>query len=386
MKIAFDAQLLFEEQKTGIGWYIAKLIENSVTDDDNEYYLNYFSFRHQKEKLQTLSPYLRENVKPQICKWMPLGLSKKIERFIEFPYRAYMPEDVDITQFFHYKIPKGAKGLNGVVIYDMVWKRYPETMSDEVRADMDRTMDDIKERADFIITISEFSKKEIAELLPYPEDKIFVVPCGVDFDRFYVMDDEDIINSVKLKYDIHGDYILYLGTLEPRKNIENLVRAYHMCMERCTGSFKEAFPKLVIAGKKGWKYESILNLVKEFNLEAQVIFTGYVENDDVTPLLNGAEIFVFPSLYEGFGMPPLEAMACGTPVVVSNDSSLPEVVEDAGMLVDSKDVLDIASGIGKILEDKDFASQLREKGIQQAQKFKWQESAIKLNTIYKQLN
>ena len=222
------------------------------------------------------------------------------------------------------------------------------------------------------------------------------------------MDDSSIVESVKKKYHILGDYILYLGTLEPRKNIENLIRAYQLCFLQGKGIDKPEeldnhngycdnnpeiedkeevtiFPKLVIAGKKGWKYESIMELVREFHLEEQVICTGYVANEDVTPLINGASLFAFPSLYEGFGMPPLEAMACGTPVLVSNTSSLPEVVKDAGIQVDCLSTESIAEGMLKVLEDKAFGEELKKKGLSQAKKFSWENSAEMLNEVYKDL-
>ena len=176
--------------------------------------------------------------------------------------------------------------------------------------------------------------------------------------------------------------------MEPRKNIETLIRAYQRLLTAGPSRFGQnpsAFPKLVLAGKNGWLYDSIFQLVKEFHLENQVIFTGYVDESDAAPLLCGARMFVFPSLYEGFGIPPLEAMACGTPVIVSDCASLPEVVGDAGLLVPPTDIEKLAESMNRLLKDDQLHTALREAGLKRAGQFTWKASAKKLVQIYRMM-
>ena len=244
------------------------------------------------------------------------------------------------------------------------------------------------QRADVILTVSEFSRQEIHHYLGIPLEKIHVVYNGVDPEQYHPDYREGRIQEVKAKYNIPGSYILYLGTLEPRKNIETLIRAYQRLLTAGPSRFGQppsAFPKLVLAGKKGWLYDSIFQLVKEFHLENQVIFTGYVDESDAAPLLCGARMFVFPSLYEGFGIPPLEAMACGTPVIVSDCASLPEVVGDAGLLVPPTDIEKLAESMNRLLKDDQLHAALREVGLKRAGQFTWKASAKKLVQIYRMM-
>lgn len=217
-----------------------------------------------------------------------------------------------------------------------------------------------------ILAISLSTKREIAEHYPRAAGKIEVTYLGYDKDMFNPIIFKTKIQDVKKKYGINGDYILYLGTLKPNKNVEGLVGAYKI--------IKDENPdlKLVIAGKKGWLYETIFEKVKELGLKQDVIFTDFVPEEDKPHLLAGAKVFTNPSFWEGFGIPVLEAMAVGTPVVVSDVGSLPEVVGSAGVMVNPENAGSIATGIKSALERGDALSS---KGIEQASKFSWTSTA-----------
>ena len=380
MKIAFDVQNLFELQKTGIGQTVKMLVENSILDENNEFQLNYFAFRKKNEKQNYLQPYVKSNVSLQCCGWMPLALYKRIWNFLPIPYSIFMREKVDVTQFFNYFIPPGVKGKKAVFIYDMVWKACPETMDTETKKFMDRNVINASCRADIIITVSDFSKQEIQKYLSIPANKIQVVYGGVDLERFNANYQNVQIDQVKKKYGIRKDYFLYLGTLEPRKNIVKLIEAYSLFKKKN----KDA-PVLVIAGKKGWQYEEILQAGKRLGIEESVIFTGYIEDDEAPLLLCGAVSFVFPSIYEGFGLPVLEAMACDIPVIAADAASLPEVVGEAGLLVDPYSTESIADAMQKIWENTTLRQELCAKGRNRVKKFTWENNAKKLLAIYKNM-
>lgn len=376
MKIAFDAQSLLEEEKTGIGWTIKMLVEGMIQDEDNEYSLNYFAFRNKKEKNERMSRYKSINTAVNCCGWMPLGVYHKIWNTIPVPYALLFPQEADVTIFFNYTVPPGVKGKTAVFIYDMVWKACPETMEESNRAFMDKNTRTACERADMIITISEFSRREIVKYMDIPEEKVKVVPCGVDLERFHPNYSPADVQKAKEKYGINGEYLLYLGTLEPRKNLMYLIESYAMLYAE-----NRAVPDLVIAGKKGWQYDGLFQKVEECGLSSKVIFTGYVDEEDVPLLLKGARVFVFPSLYEGFGLPPLEAMACGTPVIVSNVSSLPEVVADAAILVDIEKKDALKDAIKTVCQEKSLQKELQDKGIKRASSFTWEKSTDVLKKI-----
>ena len=230
------------------------------------------------------------------------------------------------------------------------------------------------------MTVSEFSKREIIKYLNIKEEKIVVMPNGVDGDFFYPRQKEEI-EQIKDRFQIKKEYFLYLGTLEPRKNIERLLEAYARLREER----EENIPFLVLAGQKGWLYDSIFQLVEKLGLKEQVLFTGYIKQEDVPALLSGAIAFIFPSLYEGFGMPPLEAMACGTAVITSNTSSLPEVIGEAGILINPYSVEEIKEAMKKVWKEKDLAERLRKAGRERAREYTWERSARVLKKVYLEL-
>lgn len=231
-------------------------------------------------------------------------------------------------------------------------------------------------RASKIIAISQFTKRDIIKTYQVDPKKIVVVYPGYQKIQSYssgelcpVLGTDDLkLKVVKEKYKISGNYILYLGTLKPSKNIEGLIRAYHILVT----SRQLAGIDLVIAGKKGWLYQDIFRLVKRLGLEKRVIFTGFVSDEEAEVLLRGAEVFVLPSFWEGFGIPVLEAMAAGAPVVCSNRASLPEVVGKAAVLVDPRMPEKIAEGIKKVVSDESIRQKLVKEGRRRVRLFSWE--------------
>ncbi|MDD3036230.1 MAG: glycosyltransferase family 1 protein, partial [Candidatus Saccharimonadaceae bacterium] len=314
------------------------------------------------------------------CKWFHDAIYRMIWSFLPIPYSLFFPKDVDVTMFFNYVIPPGVKGRKVTIVYDMAYKAYPETVRKRTKDMLDIALKKSCKRADKIITISEFSKREIIKYLGIKEDKIVVMPCGVNYSLYHNAYTEEEVSVVTAKYDIKNKYLLYLGTLEPRKNINRLIQAYALIKNTVPD-----LPKLVLAGRKGWMYDNIFEIVKELKLEKDIIFTGYVDEKHTPILMKGAEIFLFPSLYEGFGMPPLEAMACGTPVLVSNVASLPEVVGDAGVLVDPLSTQSIRDGLELLLKNNELRIELSRKGLERVKTFSWDRSVEIVAHVFEEL-
>ena len=299
MKIAFDAQLLFENQKTGIGWNAKMMIDHLIQDPDVECELNCFLMRDKMRAKKILEEYHKKGCQINQSKWMPARIYNHLERLLPIPYQWIFGKNAELTQFFNYTIPFGVSGKKITIVHDMAFQAYPETVTKRTYRWLHSNLKTYCTRADVILTVSEFSKQEIQMYLHVPSDKIQVVYNGVDMDKYHTDYSQQQIEHIKKDYQISGDYLLFLGTLEPRKNIESLVTAYGLLKQE-----KKQVPKLVLAGKKGWMYDLIFELVKKLGLVSDVIFTGYVAEEDVPILMCGASIFVFPSLYEGFGIPP----------------------------------------------------------------------------------
>lgn len=380
MKIAFDASPLAGEQISGVGWCEANLID-AVTElhPYDSYRFEYFTLRHSAEKRKRLKPFAKGKI-PLRPSFNSPFLYRAATVFLPVPYRLFFGDWADITHFFNYIVPPFVHGKTVVTVHDMVLHAYPETMRTRTRLLLQLNLKQSMKRADLIVTDSEFSRSEIAKNYPDYAHKVRVVPCGVDLKRFHPVHDPDEIARVQRAHQIPGDYFLYLGTLEPRKNLVRLIRAYAKLRER-----HETVPYLVLAGGKGWQYESIFAAVKRLGLEKYVLFPSYIPAYDMPALYSGAKAFLFPSLYEGFGMPPLEAMACGTPVLTSNAASLPEAVGDAALKVDPLKAGAILRGMEMLLTDKSLCDRLSKAGLARAQQMSWEHAAEKLYAVYREV-
>lgn len=230
--------------------------------------------------------------------------------------------------------------------------------------------------ADRILTASEHSRKDISRLLRVPEEKVVVTYYGVEA-AFQLRDRSQCFKRVDTKYRTSDKYVISVGELHPGKNFVRLIEAFSSLKARSLPH------KLVIVGKKGWKYEQIFGAVRGLGLQDEIIFTGYVPEEDLPLLYGGAELCVYPTLYEGFGLPAMEAMACGTPLVASNVSSLPEVVDDAGILFNPYNVDEIAEAIYEVLDNEELRRELIRKGLKRAKKFSWKKTATETLEVYR---
>lgn len=372
MKVSIELQPCLKN-KSGIGIYTYELTKRLQNFGDIEFEGNIFNFLNRNNIEKDIEGL---NIKKNVCTLFPYGIYRKIWRHVPIKYNFLFRKKTDIYQFFNFIVPPNISGKVITTIHDLTYILYPDTMDENNRRSLEQDMFHTVRNADYIITISENSRKDIVEHLGVKESKIQVIYPGVD-EVYKKVSSSEEINAVKKKYNITGKYLLYLGTLEPRKNIETIIRAYN----RFQKYHKEDI-KLVLAGKKGWLYESIFKLVKDFGIENEVIFTDYIADGDKGPLYQGAEIFLFPSLYEGFGIPVIEAMASRVPVITSNSSSLPEVAGNAAIITEPLDYKKISASIERILNEDGLREKMINEGIKQAEKFNWDSSAEKLKNIY----
>lgn len=379
MKIAVNIQPMLHSVKSGIGFYQQELMKALFdADEEDSFLLQYFDPR--KKQGDPSVKFGKSNVSSEPCKWFSATLYQLLWTFLPIPYRLFFRSRPDVTMFFNYYLPPFSRGKKVLVVYDTVVKDYPETMNFKTRIMLKLTLKRSIKRADKIITISEFSKQQIMKHFNVADEDIVIIPCAADSQKFRpVPDRESVRREVCPKYGINGEYYLYLGNLEPRKNIARLVEAYGEALKR-----KADLPLLVIAGGKGWLYEEIFSRVEELKLSDRVVFTGYVDDEDVPLLMNGARAFCFPSLYEGFGMPPLEAMSCGVPVIVSDRTSLPEVTGDCGIAVDPENVREISDALIQMTDDGYTAAE-GINCIERAKLFSWKKSADTLQNLLEEL-
>jgi alpha-1,3-rhamnosyl/mannosyltransferase len=375
MNIAFDPSPVLSESKTGIGYYTESVIKEIIKNfPDNNYSLEYFSFKGKNDKF--VSEFLRNNVKPNPCKWFKDGWYKLIRSFIPVPYPFFFGKTSDVYLFCNFYVPPFVSGKKILVVHDLVFRDLPETVNFKTKTALNLLFKKSLKYADAIITDSDFTKERLFHYYPFTKEKqVKTVYCGVYAERFSA---EGNISGVKQKYNIGGNYFIYLGTIEPRKNLQNLIKAYNKFLLQNSGDL----PKLVIAGGKGWLYGEIFSTVKDLHLEQNVIFTGYVDETDIAALIKGADIFCFVTLYEGFGLPVLEAMACGTAVISSGTSAIPETAGDAALLINPLDINGIADGLTMLYKDAGLRESLIVKGFEQVNKFTWKKTAEEIAGLF----
>lgn len=354
-------------KRSGIGMYTYELAKRMQSRNGLEFVGNVFNFLGRNDNTPSLTG-IEMPIRTQ--KSMPYGVYRRIWHGVPLTYSMMFPP-ADLSVFFNYIVPPRIQGHSINTICDMTYLRYPETMDQKNLTRISKDIHYSIERSDAIVTISEFSKREIHDLLDVPNEKISVIYSAASLSDEMVEEQE-----IRAKYAINRPYMLYIGNVEPRKNVVRLLHAYRMLKKESNVSHQ-----LVLAGGGGWRNEAIYRELRDLEESGDVILTGYISTPEKNALYAYADAFVFPSIYEGFGMPPLEAMHFGCPVVCANAASLPEVVGGAAQLVDPMDVVSIADGIWKVLSNQGYAAELIKQGYEQEKKFTWERSAQQLEQL-----
>jgi alpha-1,3-rhamnosyl/mannosyltransferase len=267
---------------------------------------------------------------------------------------------------------------NVVVVHDLGFLFHSEYLNERDLRYYKRLVPRSIRRADRVVAVSSNVLGELVEQFNVPEEDVAVISPAVDTTRFRPRSEQEI-RRIADSYGLDAPYILYTGTLEPRKNIVGLLNAY----AALPPALRERY-QLVLVGGKGWRDSRIKQRLDEL-AELPIRTTGYVPDADLPAIYSGAELFVYPSFYEGFGMPPLEAMACGVPVITSDRSSLPEIVGDAAIMISPDDTRALSDAMGLVLCDAALSSSMRERGLRQAQSFTWARSAERMNSVVGEL-
>ena len=373
MNIGIDVNCLIFE-KAGIGRYTSSLLESLLKIDKKNHYFLYASFVRKKAERRAIIENLIRKVKAKNVTFRPISLPAAWCEMISqtsFSYKKIIKDDLDLFFAPHYAgIPKNGFENMVVTIYDMVFVRFPEHRGKRLSNYYLKRTKIAVENCECIIVPSESTKKDLIDFLGVDEDKIELIQLGAG-PEFKVVANQKLANEVVKKY-IPGQtkYILSVSTLEPRKNLDLIIKAFCLLPHELQRQYK-----IVLTGGRGWNNSLLRKTIQNYNLTDKIIFTGFVPNEDLAYIYNKASVFVFPSLFEGFGLPPLEAMACGCPVICSNTSSLPEVVGKAAIQIDPTDEEKLARGLEKVLISAKTANVLSKKGLAQAKKFNWGKTA-----------
>lgn len=364
--------------KTGVSYVTSNLVKAMIKFvKENDYVL--FVDSYKLRKLIRIEFERQENAHP-VTSRIPKWLLTRLWIHLHWPPVDWLIGQVDIFHCSTNIVPPQKKGKTAITIYDLTTIKFPQFHPKGwTKEALNKYLRDVK-RADLIIAISESTKKDVVEILKVPERKISVVYPATS-KAFRKIDDPNWISYIRSKYEISRKYILYVGTLEPRKNLIRLVKAYY----RLKKDFRIEH-QLVLAGGKGWLCDDIFEQITQLRLDGDVVITGYiVDEEDVAALMNGADLFVYPSIYEGFGLPPLEAMCCGAPVITSTASSLPEVVGDAAILVNPYDVGQMTEAMHRVLTDEVLQRDMRRKSSERAKIFSWEKTAKETLRAYEQV-
>ncbi len=366
MKIAIDGRALTVKKPAGKEKFVINILKELFRIDKSHHYILYLNQNFDKELPPNFS---QKIIKAPNIFWHFFVV---FDLIFERPDLFFAPVSyiIPVLNFF---------SRNIIVIHDLcVFLSIKTGVNLKTKIIEKMFLKPALRNSQKIVTVSNSTKQDVIRYFKISSQKISVIYHGSPQGTQLASNPEKILT----KYNLPNNFILFIGTLEPRKNLVRLIEAYHLLNQKS----KIKNQKLVIVGKKGWFYQEIFNKVKELKLENEIIFTGYVPDEDLPYLYKAATCFVYPSLYEGFGLPPLEAMACGCPVITSNLSSLPEVVGEAAILVNPYNIDEITAALEKILTDESLRQNLKERGFKQAQKFSWQKTALKILKILNEVN
>jgi glycosyltransferase involved in cell wall biosynthesis len=367
VRIGIDVRKLHD---FGIGTYIRNLLKQLARlDQDAEYVL--FSRPEDHEAMVGLG----ENFRAVSVRAGNYSMAEQV--FLPWAIRR---ENLSLFHAPHYVLPALVTCRSVVTIHDCIHLMFPQYLPNRLAYAYARaSISMASRRATRVLTVSESSKRDILRFVDVPAGKIDVIYNAYD-ERFAREPKEEVVHRVRERYQLHDEFVLYAGNVKPHKNLERLIDAFHIVRQRGLDHLK-----LVLIGDEISRYTALRRAVHRHQLHPFVRFLGYMPQEALAVMYRLAGVFVFPSIYEGFGLPPLEAMASGTPVVTSNVSSLPEVAGDAAILVDPYDAHAIADGIERVLTDESLRRDLRQRGIARAKQFSWESSVRKVRDIYGQV-
>lgn len=363
MRIGIDARLVFYN-RAGIGEYIVQLVEAlAALHGDDEFVL--LQSRKDKTAIISSNGFTRKSL------WTPCH-----NRF-EQPALGFEVSRLGLDLLHSPDfIPPFRRNCKSVItIHDLAFLLYPHFLTKE-SARYYGQIDQAWRKTDHIIAVSEATKQDSIKMLGVPEKKISVIHEAAN-PIYRQMDQKEAMQHVRKRYKFERDYLLFVSTIEPRKNLPGLLQAYRRLRDEY-----QRDELLVLAGANGWLWEEVYETVNRLNLDDHVAFLGRVPSQDLVYLYNAARLLVHPSFYEGFGLTPLEAMTCGTPVIVSNTSALPEVVSDAGVLINPHDIDGLTVAMWRVLTEAELRQDLICKGLKRARQFSWENAARKTLGVY----
>ena len=375
MRIALDYTAAIR-QGAGIGTYVHNLVAALLSLDTDSQYTLLTSGQPTRERQFPTAPNVRSR---------SIFVPDRYLNVLWYRWRVPLPATLfsGPTDIYHgpdFALPPLSKKVRKVVtIHDLAFLEHPEYAVPSLAAYLRKVVPEAIDASDVVATVSSEVNRTLIEHFQTPHEKLIVIPNGVA-PYFRRISDPLLLNATRHKFALKHPLVLGVGTLEPRKNHAGLIKAFYQAQRK-----KHGPTVLAIAGSPGWLYEETQNLVAELKLERKVRFLGRVTDLELITLYSMADVFAFPSFFEGFGIPPLEAMACGAPVITSNTSSLPEVAGDAALLVDPNDISALARAIQSLLEDEQLRSELVQKGYQQAKKYTWDRSARRMLQVYQKL-
>lgn len=367
MNIGIDARPLIGN-KSGIGNYLEQILRVwAKSSKQNDYYLFAHKDFNLPSELRSIGKIVLP-LKPGTI-WVQTAIPYLLDRY-----------NIDLFWGPNYSIPliRPKKTKAVITVHDMVSFVYPETLPAKTVIHNRFGLPMYLHHADYVITESESTKRDILRFLDYPHSRVDITLLGVNQRFFQNISERD---QILRKHDIDFPYILSVGTIEPRKNLIGVIQAFFRLLKGHTVEHR-----LVVVGANGWKYSAVYELLESHpELKERIYFLGYVPDEDLPALYQGASLFVYPSFYEGFGLPPLEAMASGVPVIASNVSSIPEVVGDAGLLVNPYSIDEMANAIERILTNQELAYTLSKTGLERARTFTWDRTAKQTLSIFEKI-